>query len=504
MKQKIYHKKRRWKWILASAAFAIFLLTAWFTNRVAHSVSSQERNNARVWAEAIHKKASSVNFMESYFEEIRQEEQRRVELLASTYKNLLSEESSENLSFYLEIVSKNKTIPIVLTDSKGRILETNNVDFNPDTVEYLRGSLRNEFTVYSPIVVRYYEGKYNNLYYKDSRLSSELRDVLNDLTYSFFDDVAENSASVPVIITDSLRTKIFATGNLSNNVVLDTAKIFHSLETMAEENPPIVISLTGQGRRFIYYYPSNLVTELRIYPFVQFGILALLLLLGYLLFSLARNTEQNQVWAGMSKETAHQLGTPISSLMAWVELMKLTPGQEDVALELDKDVKRLHSISDRFSKIGSVPSLEPVDLVETLNETVTYFQSRTSKKVKFATIFPEHPVIVPLNRELFAWVVENLCKNAVDAMEGIGDLKIEIIEEQKSVIIDFSDTGKGVARAKFKTVFTPGFTSKKRGWGLGLSLVKRIVKNYHFGKVFVKSSVIGQGTTFRVVLKKSI
>ena len=219
---------------------------------------------------------------------------------------------------------------------------------------------------------------------------------------------------------------------------------------------------------------------------------------------MARNAEQNQVWVGMSKETAHQLGTPLSSLMAWMELLKLKGIDEDTVKEVEKDIKRLENITERFSKVGSPPQLLQSDIVNIVNKAIEYLKPRLSKNTQFSiNVTPGNKSIeVPVNPNLFEWVIENICKNAVDAMGGNGKISIDIIEQKKHVVVDITDSGKGISKYKFNELFKPGYTSKKRGWGLGLSLSKRIIENYHKGRLFVKSSQINKGTTFRIMLKK--
>jgi signal transduction histidine kinase len=272
---------------------------------------------------------------------------------------------------------------------------------------------------------------------------------------------------------------------------------------MKDENDPIIISVSETETQYLYYRSSILLENLKYYPIVQFAVILLFILVAYLAFSSSRNAEQNQVWVGMSKETAHQLGTPISSLMAWVELLKMQNIDESLIQEFEKDTQRLERITERFSKIGSVPELTRTDVAETIRSTVAYLKTRSSAKVKFLLDFSEQEVYeVPLNASLFSWVIENLCKNAIDAMNNIGTIQISIVEKGNQILIDLADTGKGISKSYFKTVFQPGFTSKKRGWGLGLSLAKRIVENYHKGKIFVKHSEINKGTTFRIILQK--
>lgn len=253
----------------------------------------------------------------------------------------------------------------------------------------------------------------------------------------------------------------------------------------------------------VCYDESLILKRLTLFPIIQLGVVLVFVLLAVFALLASKRAEQNRVWAGLSKETAHQLGTPISSLMAWVEVLREEYPQDDLIPELDKDVQRLQLISDRFSKIGSPPELKPTNLSDVLSHVVDYIDRRTSHSVVITCELPDHDVIVNINAALFEWVIENLCKNAVDAMNGgPGKITIVVMDNADKVAIEVSDTGKGISKKNLKTVFKPGFTTKKRGWGLGLSLAKRIVEQYHNGRIFVKSSVVGQGTTFRIELRK--
>jgi len=284
----------------------------------------------------------------------------------------------------------------------------------------------------------------------------------------------------------------------------DSAYLQHLILDMAAANEPIEVSIAGQGKTLIFYKDSYVLTQLRYFPYIQLAIIGIFLLVAYLLFSTARRSEQNQVWAGLAKETAHQLGTPLSSMMAWVDYLEAKDIDRETVEELRKDVNRLNTITDRFSKIGSNPSLIPGNLVSVIYSSVSYLKTRTSQKITYSiNLPPEQSLVLPLNLQLFEWVIENLVKNAVDAMTTRqGKITIDIIEEDHVVNIDIADTGKGIPRNMFRTIFNPGYTSKQRGWGLGLSLSKRIINEYHNGKIFVKSSTPGKGTTFRIILKK--
>jgi len=272
------------------------------------------------------------------------------------------------------------------------------------------------------------------------------------------------------------------------------------IQLLSAENDSL--ASTAADYQLVCYDESIMLKRLNQWPYVQLGIVMIFVVVALFALLASKKAEQNKVWVGLSKETAHQLGTPISSLMAWVEILKESYPDDALIPEMDKDVKRLELVAERFSKIGSLP--EPVDasMNKVVEHVVDYMDRRTSKKVQIVTDLPDHDVIVKMNASLFEWVVENLCKNAVDAMEGCGRIDITLYDENSRAVIEVSDTGKGIRKKDVKNVFTPGFTTKKRGWGLGLSLARRIVEEYHKGKIFVKSSEVGVGTVFRIEMPK--
>jgi two-component system, sporulation sensor kinase D len=283
----------------------------------------------------------------------------------------------------------------------------------------------------------------------------------------------------------------------------DPAYFQGELESMKLQHEPIRLKVFG-ANWYVYYHDSFVLTQLKVFPYIQLSVIAIFLLVAYTAFNTSRKSEQNQVWVGLAKETAHQLGTPISSLMAWVELMKekFNAEEDPLIAEMENDIKRLEIVADRFSKIGSKPVLEDHPVYDVVRDFVDYFKIRVSNKIHFE-IEGNHHLRAGLNIPLFDWVLENLLKNAVNAIESAGNIKVEISgsKTKKQVYIDVTDTGKGIHRSHFDTVFRPGYTTRKRGWGLGLSLTKRMVENYHDGQIFVKDSEIGKGTTFRIVLK---
>lgn len=338
-----------------------------------------------------------------------------------------------------------------------------------------------------------------------AQATKKLANIDPDQDVSFPFEVLRNNTTIPVILVDT-SDNILAHRNLDSlRVENDPEYLNKMLEKMKEGHEPIIIELFDGNKNIIYYKDSNLLTKLQYYPIIQLGIVFLFILVSYFAFSTSRRAEQNHVWLGMSKETAHQLGTPISSLLAWVEILKESHDNPELIEELQKDVNRLEKITARFSKIGSEPILKKINLYQVLCTSVNYIRTRASKKVNFVFDFDtEGECLVPINQELFEWVIENICKNAIDAMEGKGEIIISISENIKNIIIDISDTGKGIPKSKHKTIFQPGFTTKERGWGLGLSLSKRIIEQYHKGKIFLKSSEINHGSTFRIMLNKEL
>jgi hypothetical protein len=497
----LYSRKQRWKLVLALIAMAIVGASLWYSNRIVDKVREEERKKVELWAEAVKSRAQLVNYTDSLFHRLREEERKKVELWAEATDRLVSGDLGD-LSFYLKVISDNTTIPVMLTDAGGNIRQTRNLDstLTQDTTAMLLDVIAMD-SLHDPIVINVFAGEKQFLHYKDSKLVTELQEVMDGIISSFISETVMSTAAVPVIYTDSTMTRIIEYGHLDSVVVADSAAMQQRIRSMAQSNTPIAIDLPGKGRNYIFYEESVVITQLRYFPYVQMVILGLFLIVAYALFSLFRNAEQNQVWVGMAKETAHQLGTPLSSLMAWMELLKSRGTDPSAVTEMKKDVDRLEVITERFSKIGSAPDLTQEKLYHTLRATVLYLRPRLPSRVKIEVLTPEDTErTVPLNRSLFSWVLENLVRNAIDAMEGEGSLTIEIIPEGPEVHIDITDTGKGIPTAQFRTVFQPGFTTKKRGWGLGLSLSKRIIEQYHGGRIFVKRSTPGKGTTFRITL----
>jgi len=331
--------------------------------------------------------------------------------------------------------------------------------------------------------------------------TSQMVNISDDGNFSLAIKVMESNENIPIILADE-NDSILNYRNLNPIKEITDEYLQKQLAIMKEQNEPIEVQVFKDYKQLLYYKDSILLTRLKYYPMFQLGLITLFMFIAYLAFSSARKAEQNQVWAGMAKETAHQLGTPLSSLMAWVELLKSKEETKDMVLEMEKDVARLETITDRFSKIGSKPTLKDENIVQVVLEATNYLKSRLPEKVSIELHSENPSIIVPVSVVLLNWVIENICKNAVDAMKGEGLIKIEMEEDESYVRIQINDTGKGIEPELINSIFKPGVTSKKRGWGLGLSLSKRIIEEYHKGKIFVKNSVEGEGTTFSVLLQK--
>jgi anti-sigma regulatory factor (Ser/Thr protein kinase) len=344
------------------------------------------------------------------------------------------------------------------------------------------------------------ETKKVKLWAEATRKIADPANAEKDVTFLL--EVLANNTTVPVILVDN-NGSIVGSRNLDSLRENEQSYLEHQLEIMKKEHPPIIIEIGGGEKNFIYYKNSAILYQLTYYPYIQLGVIVLFIFVSYLAFSVSRNAEQNKVWVGLSKETAHQLGTPTSSLLAWVELLKSRGTDEALTMELEKDVQRLAKITERFSKIGSKPNLKPVNLPELIRRSIEYLKSRVSDKVVISFREPEGELVVPLSAALFEWVIENVCKNAVDAIEGIGEITIRISSSGQWILVDIQDTGKGISRAMHKTIFKPGYTTKERGWGLGLSLSKRIIESYHDGRIFIQSSEPGKGTCMRIMLRKA-
>lgn len=486
--------KQRSRVVLLLGATAIVGLTLWSSGRIARTLRAEEQRKVELWSQAIVQRAQLVRYTDALFASLRTEERDKADLMGEAYRIIQEAEPGApvDLTFITRFIQGNRTIP-VLVYREGELQADINVPEAMRTPERL-DSLRQQLAE-KGAVIEFEEGLV--VYYDQSNRFRELRSVMDDLIHSFISETVLNSASIPVLLADSTLSTILQADRFPEADLSDTLALIRRL---SEVNPPIALDLPEAGRRWILYDESLVLKQLRYFPVVQLLIIGGFLLLAYSTFSAFRRSEQNRVWVGMAKETAHQLGTPLSALLAWVEVLRGQMVSEEVLTELEKDLDRLRTVTDRFSKIGSDPELGVADLSAFVGEAMAYLQRRMPKAVAFDVWVPEAPVPVAFNAALFGWVLENLTKNAVDAMEGAGTLSIALTASAGSVQLDVSDTGKGMSRRVQRQIFDPGFSTKARGWGLGLSLVKRIVKEYHGGDIVILRSEEGVGTTFRVTL----
>ena len=395
----IYDIRRYGKWVFLTIAAAVVVIFLYVSNNMVRDLASSERERMQIWADAT--------------KEI-------VKQLDNEADN--PDIPGADIDFLLRIIEGNTTIPVLLTDDAGNILNYRN------------------FTLPEPV---------------DSLNPMELSETNRAFLADRLEELSHTSNKIDIVIAEGLQ-------------------------------------------QHLYYEDSTLLKRLSLFPYIQLLVMIVFLLVVYFAVLNTKKAEQNKVWVGLSKETAHQLGTPISSLMAWMELLPEMGIDRDTVAEMDKDVRRLSTIASRFSKIGSHPQLEAGDAGETVRRATSYMATRISPRIQFNTTFTDRPLPAMVSAPLFEWVMENLIKNAVDAMEGHGTLSVETLRDGNNAVIEVTDTGKGIARKNQKTVFNPGFTTKKRGWGLGLTLAKRIIEQYHHGRIFVKTSTPGVGTTFRI------
>ncbi|MCS6935369.1 MAG: HAMP domain-containing histidine kinase, partial [Chitinophagales bacterium] len=455
----VYARKTNLKLILLITGIIIGAATVLYTNHLAGKLANEEKHKANLWAQAIARKAKLVRYTKDLFTKLAAEERNKVNIYAQSTRLILKTDDDEVLNFFNDIITSNNDIPAILTDEKGNIQGARNIDL-PDTVKNISNlppQLLQEFSVYPPIIIDL-KFSISKIYYKDSNLFTKLKQTLNDLVETFINEVVLNTASMPVILTDE-KMNILYYGNLDSALVNDSHKTLKIIREMQKKHEPIVADLGEGVKRYIYYDDSATLKQLRVFPYIQLGIIGAFLLISYLAFSSARKAEQNLVWVGMAKETAHQLGTPISSLAGWVEYLRDTgalKNQEGILQELDSDVKRLTLVADRFSKIGSVPKLTPVNLKEMLVRNVQYMRKRASTGVNFH-IHCDNTHQIAVNEQLFDWVLENIIKNSLDAMDGAGEITLQASRNGRKIYIDITDTGKGIPKSKFETIFEPGY-----------------------------------------------
>ena len=490
-----FYMKQRLKLIVLTLTIGLALLALWQVQRIADQVRQSEEAKVRLWASAIGQRNQMAAATAHFFQQATLDEHRKMQLYTDILQSFNDPDLGMDLKFslaYVNYIVDSSHTPIIITKSRDSVITV------PQELagQKLEGSLLEEYSQNPPFSYRIW-GMPMTLYYKESEYYTQLREVLAGFTMSFLTDITQNSVLVPVVIVDSSRTTVLAHGNI------DSAAVAHLDLEKGFNDEPIEITMPDGRPAYVYYSSTPLLRSLRWMPLFYFFIAIVLLVVSYNLFRTARTAEQNRIWVGLAKETAHQLGTPLSSLVAWNEYLRGKQLTDQYADEIGKDLHRLETITHRFSKIGSVPELKEEDVQQVVERAIQYLRGRTSKKVQFSVSFPEgERFIAPLNSHLFEWVIENLCRNAVDAMEGVGSVTIVGSQDARRIYLDVSDTGRGIAPSAQNKIFDSGYTTKTRGWGLGLPLARRIMNQYHRGELYLKYSVVGQGTTFRIVLRK--
>ena len=483
--------KPRIRIVLLLLTIVLALVALWQIQRVADQMRQAEEEKVRLWASAVEQQNRLATAMQQFFQNATLDEHRKMQLYTDILQSFGDPNMNADVGFSLRyvnyIVDSNHTPIIIITNHDSLITVPREL-----AGQKLQGDLLREYSVNPPFHYRVWDMGMT-LYYKESEYYTRLREVLEGYTESFLSDITRNSVLVPVVVVDSSRTHVLAYGNL------DSTQLAH----FDFDSEPIEVLLPSGGTSYVYYEATPLLRALRWVPLLYIFIAVVILLVAYSLLQTARRAEQNRIWVGLAKETAHQLGTPLSSLMAWREYLEGKEFTPQYSSEVQKDLHRLETITQRFSKIGSTPELKEANVREATEAAVEYLRSRSPRKVKFVVSFAEgETFIAPLSSHLYQWVIENLCKNAIDAMEGAGTVSIVASQDARNIYIDVSDTGHGMSNSVQRKIFDSGFTTKTRGWGLGLPLARRIINQYHRGRLYLKYSIPGQGSTFRIVLKK--
>ncbi|MDR1739487.1 MAG: HAMP domain-containing histidine kinase [Bacteroidales bacterium] len=495
-------------------AFAMLVATHWFAQVTVSKTKAEEVQRVRNWASSLQQQAYLVNYTQSFFYQLQEEERKSAVLWEYAYEKMMSPISISDFNFFIKIFSTNRTIPFVVTDKNYRIVDSHDPEVSMTLYPVLKDSALALYSENPPISFKR-NGEQYLFFYRRSALFIELQRTMDALSNSFNTSILENVVSIPVIITDSTRRHVVNCGNIDRKKLeSDSLYLQETLSQM--KNEPIIFEgfdisdafsqSSQENTYYIFYKSSSLIGTLQLFPYILSFSLLFVLFGIILVFRYSQKREQDRVWVGLSKETAHQLGTPLSSLLAWVEYFKAKEGEPvkmDDILEIEKDVARLEIITQRFSKIGSSTELKEENIVNIVEKIALYMKKRSSQKITYS-VQAVGAIYAKVNAPLLDWVIENLCKNAVNAIgDNVGAIEISIVDSDGQYIyIDVKDTGKGISKVLFKTVFQPGYTTRDRGWGLGLTLSKRIIEQYHHGKLFVLSSVVGKGSTFRISLPR--
>lgn len=491
----IYSKQKRIKFILSLISIILISISVWVSNSILSDIRVEEEIKLNSWIETIQHKEKLVQSYEALYKKIEKEELNKVELWKEATEELANPDSKTDFSFIIKVVQSNKSIPLILVDEKDAIIQTKNLEDSDILVDSVLSKMKRK---YPPIEINFNKNK-NYIFYDNSKLYYEIQKLTNETINSFLQEIVLNTSSIPVVLTNQLKDSIIITGNISfenQQLPLNTL-----LEKIKANAIPKKVLLARNEVGYLYYGSSSISQKLEWAPYLQIGIPIVFLFIVYLVLTGFKNAEQNSIWVGMAKETAHQLGTPLTSLMGWIAII-----EDDIDTksynEINKDIIRLEQVASRFSKIGSTPKLTKIDLNNLILEVVSYMKERISNQIELHYESSFKKSDINASEELLKWVIENLIRNAVDAIHTKGNIQLSLIKEKGIFKIIVKDDGKGMDKKLYKNIFKPGLTTKERGWGLGLSLSKRIISQYHKGKIYLYKSEINKGTSFVIEINE--
>ncbi|MCL2416346.1 MAG: HAMP domain-containing histidine kinase [Bacteroidales bacterium] len=488
---------------LFAASIIAMVVAVWIIFAMVRQINNDEHHKVITWVSSTQQKAELIEHGRFFFEQVEQIERNKLQLWADAVLGMMTRASGTEFELYRRVVAENTSIPVIVTNQNFEIQLCQNTRFDCRNIAFLEGALLEEFSQHPPIVIPFM-GERWYFFYKHPQAFTDLQKTLDGVVHSFIEEIATSSIFAAILVVSEDEQTVIKSGNISSELYSDPKALQRTLNRMRAQNAPIKFSFDVDETYLIFYESSIIARQLAYLPIAAFIIFALFIATITWGIKTSKQSENNKLWVGMSRETAHQLGTPLSSLMAWIEVLRSEHVDELHLVEMKKDIDRLAVISERFSKIGSKPKMVTENIAQIVHKSIDYLRPRIPQKTKIQTSIPANAVVLTsVNAQLLEWVLENLVMNAVDAIgTENGIVGIEVSEHPETITIDVTDNGKGIPKKQWKTIFEAGYTTKPRGWGLGLPLCYRIVHNYHKGNIFVKQSVVGTGTTFRISLKK--
>jgi len=485
------------------ASVTVMVAAVWIIFAMVRQINEDERNKVITWVSSVQQKADLIEYSRNFFEQIEEIERDRLQFWGEALLRMTHTQCNTEFEFYRRIVAESTTIPVIVTDRNLRILICQNTEFGCENITYLADELLDEFSQFLPIEISYMNEHWY-IFYKYPQAFIDLQETLDDVIHSFIDEIATSSIFAAILVVSEDERTVIRSGNMPSELYADPENLRRTLNRMRAQNAPLKFFVDADKKYFVFYESSIIASRLAYLPIFAFIIFGIFVAVIAWVMKVSIQSENNKLWVGMSRETAHQLGTPLSSLMGWIEVLRSENVDEHHLTEMKKDIDHLTVISERFSKMGSQPKMVTENIAQIVHKSIDYLQPRIPPKTRIRTDVPANAVMLTYaNIQLLEWVLENLVVNAVDAIgTGDGVIDIGVTEQPKTITIDITDSGKGIPKNMWKAIFETGYTTKSRGWGLGLPLCYRIIHNYHKGDIFVKQSVVGEGTTFRIILKK--